>query len=117
MRGIHRQFAVRGEQAAEPAGGAVEPVGQLIEVGHPVPAAERTRVTRPEPPRRFGELFHRPGQPPGEHRGQPGGQRGGHDGQHGQHGQHGRSVAGADHQRGHGHNEDGDGRHGEAGEP
>jgi hypothetical protein len=72
VRDVHGQLAVRGEQAAEPPGGAVKPVGHLVQITHAVPAAERARVTGAEPGRRLGEFRHRPGQPPGQGDRQPG---------------------------------------------
>ena len=117
VRGVHRELTIRGEQAAEPARGRVEPVGHLVEVGHPVPAAERARVACPEPRGRLGEFLDRPGQPAREHGRQPAGQRGRRDHQRGDHGQRGRPAAGVNHQGGHAHDEDGDDRDGKAREP
>jgi hypothetical protein len=48
----------------DPAGGAVEAVGHLVELGDPVPAADRARVTGAEPARRLGKLLHWLGSPP-----------------------------------------------------
>ena len=64
MRRVRGELAVRGQQAAEPARRRVEAVGHLVQVGHPVPAAERTGVAPAEPRRRLGELLDRPAQPP-----------------------------------------------------
>jgi hypothetical protein len=101
VRGIHGELAIRREQAGQPPGEAVQPVGQLIQIGHAVPAAERARVPGAEPPGGFGEFLDRPRHPAREYRRQPRGQGHGPGHQPGDHGHRGRAAAGGDHQRGH----------------
>jgi hypothetical protein len=80
MRGVSGEVPLGGQQVGDPPRRAVQPLGQPVELGHAVPAAQWARVADAEPVGRAGQFFQRPGQPPGlqhgqRHRHRQGGQR------------------------------------------
>jgi NCS1 nucleoside transporter family len=117
VRGVHGQLTVGGQQGAQPTGGGVQAVGELVEFGHPVPAAERTRVPRGQPPGRLGEFLDRTAEPARDHDRKPRGQRRQDQHQPGDDGRHGGAVPGRDHQRRDAEHADRAHRHGVAPDP
>ena len=64
MGGVRGEVTLGGQQVGDAPRRAVQPFGQPVQLGHPVPAAQRARVTQAEPVGRAGEFLQRPGQPP-----------------------------------------------------
>ena len=62
MGSVDREFTLGGQQAGDPAPRAVQAVRHLVELGHPVTAADGPRVPGPEPVGCFGQLRDGPGQ-------------------------------------------------------
>jgi hypothetical protein len=68
--GIDGELAVRGEQDRDPAGGAVETVGDAVQFPEAVALADRARVTGAEAAGRLGEFLDRAGRALGDDPGQ-----------------------------------------------
>jgi hypothetical protein len=68
VRGVDRELAIGRQQLGNPAGGAVEALRDLVELGDAVPAADRPGVAGAEAAGRLGQFLDRPGRPPGHRR-------------------------------------------------